>query len=110
MAKWLSDILTIGNVLTLLGLAFALYERRQRTKMESVVRETLRRLAGEMRVMFSNANWTNQHLRRVGHLFNEADPNLNVIRQETFDAARDAATCARQVSFMHSQIQGDPTR
>ena len=58
----------LGVVIGILGIGFAFYECRQRTKMESVVVDTLRRLAGDIRVIFSNANWTDQHLRTVGHL------------------------------------------
>jgi len=100
IANWVSIL--IGAI----GLVFAAYEYRQRTKMESVVRDALRRLAGEMRVIYSNASWTNQHLRTVGHLFTQANPTLDTIRRETFDAARDAAACARQLSLAHLQIRG----
>jgi len=96
----------LGVVIGILGIGFAFYERRQRTKMESVVGDTLRRLAGDIRVIFSNANWTNQHLRTVGHLFAEANPDFTRIRRETFDAARDAASCARQLGLAHSKIRG----
>jgi len=74
--------------------------------MEAVVRDTLQRLAGEMRVVFSNGNWTNQHLRTVGHLFIEENLDLVKIRHEVFDAARDAAACARQLALEHSKIRG----
>jgi hypothetical protein len=102
-ANWIG---IAGLVLGVAGLLFAFYQHRQRIKMESVVRDTLQRLAGDMRVIFSNANWANQHLRRVGHLFIEPSPVLNAIEKETFDAARDAAACARQLSLMHSRIRG----
>jgi hypothetical protein len=96
----------IGIGIGLLGFAFAIYERFQRVRVESIVRDTLRRLAGDMRVVFVNANWTNHHLRSVGHLFIQADLDLNKIRAETFDAARDAASCARQLGLEHSKIRG----
>jgi hypothetical protein len=96
----------IGVVVGVVGLGFAFYQHRQRIKMELVVRDTLQRLAGEIRVIFSNANWANQHLRRVGHLFIEPNPALSAIEKETFDAARDATACARQLSIMHSRIRG----
>jgi hypothetical protein len=100
IAKW------IGPVFGFLGLLFAVYQYRQRARMESVVRDTLQRLAGEMRVVFSNANWTNQHLRNAGHLFIEGNLDLTKIKHEVFDAARDAASCARQLALEHSKIRG----
>jgi hypothetical protein len=100
MATW------IGIIIGVISVAFALYERRQRTRVESVVRDTLRRLAGEMRVIYSNAEWTNLHLRNVGHSFNGANPDLDRIKLETFDAARDATACVRQLGLVHSQIRG----
>jgi hypothetical protein len=96
----------LGILVGLLGLGYAVYEHSQRTKMESVVRDTPRRLAGDMWVIFSNANRVNQHLRNVGHMYIEAEPNLTKIKREIFDAARDAASCARQLSLAHSKIQG----
>lgn len=95
-----------GVVIGVVGIAFAIYERRQRIRVESVVRNTLRRLAGVMRVVHSNAKWTDTHLRNVGHSFSQATPDLTRIQIETFDAARDAAACARQLGLVHSQIQG----
>ena len=97
----------LGVVIGILGIGFAFYERRQRTKMESVVGDTLRRLAGDIRVIFSNANWTDQHLRTVGHLFAEANPDFTRIRRETFDAARDAASCARTIGPCALESSGD---
>jgi hypothetical protein len=96
----------IGVIIGVISIAFALYERSQRIRVESVVKDTLRRLAGEMRVIYSNANWTNLHLRNVGHSFAGDNPDLNRIKMETFDAARDAASCARQLSLAHSKIRG----
>jgi hypothetical protein len=98
----------IGGIFGIMSLAFAVYEHRQRTRLESVVRDTLRRLAGEMRVLYSNAEWADIHLRHVGYLFTEASPDLNQIKikRETFDAARDATACARQLGLVHSHIRG----
>src|ERR1035438_1701445 len=103
-----SDMLAnwIGVIIGIVSVAFAIYEGLQRARMEAVVRDTLQRLAGEMRVVFSNANWTNQHLRNVGHLFIEEKLDLIKIRHEVFDAARDAAACARQLALEHSKIRG----
>jgi hypothetical protein len=95
-----------GSVIGIISFAFALYQYRKRVRVESVVRDTLRRLAGLLRVVHSNANWTDTHLRNVGYLFIEANPDLGRIRKETFDAARDATACTRQLGFVHSQIQG----
>jgi hypothetical protein len=96
----------VGPVIGILGLAFAVYQYRQRARVESVVKDTLRRLAGVMRVVHPNANWVDSHLRIVGHLFAEASPDLTRIRRETFDAARDATACSRQLVLAHSQIRG----
>jgi hypothetical protein len=100
MANW------IGVVIGILGLLFAVYERLQRVKVETIIRDTLRRLAGEVKVVFSNANWADTHLRNIGYLFAEASPDLGRIRTEAFDGARDAAACARQLGLAHSQIRG----
>lgn len=96
----------IGLLIGIIGLIFAFYEHRQRTKVENVLRDILRRLAGEVRVVFSNANWADTHFRNIGHLFAEATPDLTVIRRRVLDGARDAAACARQLGLTHSQIRG----
>jgi hypothetical protein len=96
----------IGPVIGFIGLVFAVYQYYQRTRVESVVRDTLRRLAGEIRVVFSNANWADLHFRNIGRSFIEADLNLIRIRQEALDGARDAAACARQLGLVHSKIRG----
>lgn len=100
IATWL------GTIVGVISIAFGIYERRQRIRVESVVRDTLRRLAGEMRVVHSNAKWVDSHLRKVGHSFAGPNPDLDRIKVATFDAARDAAACARQLGLVHSQIRG----
>ena len=95
-----------GVAIGVVGIAFALYEYRKRTRVESIVKDALRRLAGAMRVVHSNAKWADAHLRNVGFSFAEATPDLNKIRRETFDAARDATACARQLGIVHLQIRG----
>src|ERR1700726_1492920 len=99
MADW------IGMVLAVAGLAFAFYEYRKRTRVETITKNMLRRLAGEMRVIFANANWTDGHLRKIGHLFAQPQPNMTDIRAHAHDAARDAAACARQLGLAHSHIK-----
>lgn len=96
----------ISTIVGILGFVFAVYQHRQRTEVESVIKDTLRRLAGLMRVVHSNANWIDIHLRNVGYTFIEANPNFNLIKAETFDAARDATACARQLGLVHSHIRG----
>jgi hypothetical protein len=96
----------LGVIVGVISIAFAIYERSQRIRVESVVRNTLRRLAGEMRVVYSNATWVDTHLRNVGHQFATATPDLNKVKLETFDAARDATACTRQLALVHSQIKG----
>src|ERR1700733_13277418 len=96
----------IGVVIGVAGLFFAIYEWRQREKLESVVRDMLRRLAGDIRVIHSNAHWTDSHLRNIGHTFSDAEPDFHRIRRESFDAARDATACARQLGLVHSKIRG----
>jgi len=100
MASW------IGVVIGLAGLAFALYERSQRKNVENIVRDILRRLAGEVKVVFSNADWADKHFRRIAYLFTEATPDLAAIRRGVVDGARDSASCARQFGLIHSQIRG----
>lgn len=96
----------IGIVIGVLGLAFAAYQHSQRARVESVVRDTLRRLAGEMRVVFSNANWADLHFRNIGFMYLEAEPDLKRIRREALDGARDAPACTRQLALVHSKIRG----
>ena len=74
--------------------------------METVVRDTLRRLAGEIRVVFSNATWADDHFRAIGHKFVEATPDLMAIKRNAVDGARDSAACARQLALVHSKIRG----
>jgi hypothetical protein len=95
-----------GSIIGIVSISFAVYQYRQRARVESVVRDTLRRLAGLLRVVHSNAHWTDTHLRNVGHLFIQGSPDLTRIKAEIFDAARDATACTRQLGFVHSQIQG----
>jgi hypothetical protein len=100
MANWIS--VAIGVI----GILFGVYERRQRTKVQNIGRDILRRLAGEVKVVFSNANWADMHYRNIGYLFAQPAPDLVKIRTEAFDGARDAAACARQLGLTHSQIRG----
>ena len=100
MVEW------IGVGIGIAAFIFAVYERQQRTRVEKVVRDTLRSVAGSIRVVFANANWADSHLRKIGNLFTEPTPDLKAIRQKAFDAARDATACARQLGIAHSQIRG----
>src|SRR5271165_5233411 len=95
----------IGVIIGALGLAFALYEYFQRVRVESVVKDTLQRLAGKMRVVYSNAYWADLHFRNIGFMYLEPEPDLKHIRREAFDGARDAAACARQLALEHSTIR-----
>lgn len=85
---------------------FAIYERRQRTKVETVVRNTLRRLAGDIKVVYSDAHWAETHFRAIGYLFTDANPDLTVVRRRVLDGARDSAACSRLLANIHSQIRG----
>lgn len=96
----------VGIVIGIASISFAVYQHRQRVRVESVVRETLRRLAGDIRVVQMNATWANSHLRNVGHSFAGDESELNKIKKETFDAARDATSCMRLLGLIHSQIRG----
>jgi hypothetical protein len=96
----------VGVAIGFIALLFAVYEYRRRTRVETIVRNTLRRLAGEVRVVYSNAKWADQHLRVIGHQFAENTPDLTKIRHQAVDGGRDAAVCARQVALVHSQIRG----
>ena len=103
LAEWIA---LAGAVIGVGGIVFAIYEHRQRAKVESVVRDNLRRLAGVVKVVFSNANWTDLHLRKLGDLVAQTPPDLNAIRQKVFLGARDSAACSRQLSLVHTQIRG----
>jgi hypothetical protein len=108
MANWISAVLHFLNneKIAFIALLFALYEYRKRTRVETVVRNTLRRLAGDIKVVYQNAAWSEAHVRTSGNLFAEDTPDLLKIRKQVFEGARDAATCARQLSLVHSQIRG----
>jgi hypothetical protein len=96
----------IGPLIGLIGLAFAVYQYRKRARLETVTKNALRRLAGEVNVVYSNAHWANAHLRNMAKLFTEANPDLPTIKKIAVDGARDATTCARQLALVHSQIKG----
>jgi hypothetical protein len=97
----------IGPVIAAISLAFAYIQYRQRIRVQTVVRDTLRRLAGEVNVVFSNAEWADLHFRKIGHLFaDEATPNLAAIKGQVVDGARDAAACVRQLTLVHMNIRG----
>jgi hypothetical protein len=100
MADWIAVLIGLA------GLGFAYYEHQKRTKVETVVRNALRRLAGDVKVVFSNANWSDVHFRNIGYMFIEDPPNLTNIRRQVVDGPRDAAACARQLGLIHSQIRG----
>lgn len=100
MANW------IGAVISLASLVFAIYERAQRKKVEAIIRDTLQRLAGEVSVVYSNANWTDIHLRNIVKFFTLDAPDLAAIKVQAADGARDAAACSRQLSMVHSHIRG----
>jgi len=107
MANWIGvGVGIIGVVITCIALRFAIDERRQRTKVETVVRNNLRRLAGEVKVVYQNANWSESHVRTSANLFAEDTPDLAKIRKQVAEGARDATACARQLSLVHSQIRG----
>ena len=96
----------IGAIIGAIGLAFAYYQYQKRAKLESVVQDALRRLAGDMRVLFSNASWADLHFRKIGYMLTQANPDLIPIKQEALDGARDSAACARQLTLAHSKIRG----
>jgi hypothetical protein len=106
MEKWEWTISALGVLIGLAGLLYAIYERKQRTTVEAVIRESLRGLAGTINVLFSNANWADTHFRAIGYLFTEANPDLTGIRKRVLDGARDSAACARQLGLAHLQIRG----
>jgi hypothetical protein len=107
MASWIGVVLgIIGVAIGIMGLAFAYYEHRQRTRVETIVRNLLRGVAGSVRVVFANANWADIHFRNIGYMFIEDPPDLTKIRQQAFDGARDAAACARQLGLTHLQVRG----
>jgi len=100
MANW------IGVAIGFIALLFAVYEYRQRTKVERIVRNLLRGVAGSVRVVYANANWADIHFRNIGYMFVEDPPDLSNIRKQVVDGARDAAACARQLGLAHLQIRG----
>jgi hypothetical protein len=107
VADWMGVLIGIaGLIIGVISLIFAYYQYAQRIRVEKVVRDMLRGVAGGVRVVFANANWADTHLRKIGYFFTEANPDLTAIRQKAFDAARDATACARQLALTHLQIRG----
>jgi hypothetical protein len=96
----------IGVAISVISLLFAVYEWRQRSKTESVMRDMLRRLAGDVRVVYSNAHWADVHCRSIAKSLTEPNTNLKLITQEAVDGARDSTACARQLGLVHSKIRG----
>jgi hypothetical protein len=104
----MSDWNGIGVVASLLGAlvgviaaGFAVFEYRKRVKTEQLTKAILRHLAGDLRVVFSNANWVDNHFRRIAHLFAEEQPYLKEIKNRVVDGSRDAAACSRQLAIAH---------
>src|ERR1700733_5768188 len=62
MADWISVFVGV------LGLVVSFSQYRARTKLETAVRDTLRRLAGEVNVTYSNASWADGHLRNIAKM------------------------------------------
>lgn len=96
----------LGVLLAIAGIAFAVYQHSQRIRVEKVSRDTLRRLAGTIRVIHLSANWADSHLRNAGKLLAEVYPELPAVKKEIVDGCRDATACARQLAIAHSQIRG----
>jgi hypothetical protein len=96
----------IGVAVSSLGVLIALYEWRQRSKAERVMRDTLRRLAGDIQVVYSNAHWAESHCRNIAKSLTEPNADLKSITQEAVDGARDSTACARLLSVVHSKIRG----
>jgi hypothetical protein len=108
MGSWIGAVLQFLNneKIAFIALLFAVYENRKRARVEKIVRNLLRGVAGSVRVVYANANWTDIHFRNLGYLFVEDPPNLTNIRKQVVDGARDAAACARQLGLAHLQIRG----
>lgn len=107
MVEWVSFCVgVIGLVIGVAGLVQAHNQSKARARVETVTRDTLRRLAGDIRVIYSNARWADIHSRKIGYLFTEENPDAKQIKTEALDCARDTAACARLLGFVHSKIQG----
>ena len=109
MANWISAVLHFlsNEKIASIALVFAVYEYQKRARVETVVRNTLRRLAGDIKVVYSDANWAETHFRAIGYLFTEeTTPDLTVIRKRVLDGARDSTACSRLLANIHSQIRG----
>jgi hypothetical protein len=107
MPDWLNSVVNwAGAIIGMIGLVFAVQQYRERTRVEAVIKDTLRRLAGEIKVVYSNAHWAELHSRNIGFIFAEENPDLKQIKLEAFDCARDTAACARQLGLAHSKIRG----
>jgi hypothetical protein len=103
----LSNIkLWIGPLIGLTGLLFAIYQYYRRAKVELVVKDIFRRLAGDIRTVHENALRADTHFRNIGFEFAKGIPNLQFIRNETVDGSRDSTACSRQLALVHSKIRG----
>jgi hypothetical protein len=92
----MTDLISIA--VGVIGLTLAFYQYRQRVRVETILRDNLRRLAGEVSVMYSNARWSEGHMVGTAHLFVDSNPDLTAIRKHVADGVRDATACSRQVS------------
>ena len=69
-----------------------------------MIKEYLRHLAGAERVVFTNANWTDLHVRTIAAELSQANPDILKIRKEMVDTPRDATTTKRW-----AVLRGPPT-
>jgi hypothetical protein len=99
MVTWISALVGIA------GLIFAYIQYQQRIRVENILRNSLRRLAGTVRVIAWNAKWADDHLRSIAHSLGDEPLDLRKIRRDAVDGARDATACARLLGIAHSQIQ-----
>jgi hypothetical protein len=100
MANW------IGVIIGVISLCIAYRQYTERIKVEKAVRDGLARLAGTIQVIYSNAKWSEAHMRTIAKMLTDEMPKVPSVSKEAVDGARDATTCERQLYLALNQIEG----
>lgn len=106
LSEWIGLAIGVtGLMIGIFGIAYAISEGKKRAQMENIVKENLRSVEAAFRVIYTNALWSDQHVRHIAVEVSKAEPDLLMIKREMVDTLRDAASCKRQLSLAHNQIR-----